>query len=129
MDEKNLWGNLEEIQIVRTPTAIVKEQAQILTAKTKDILRGEVVQQAAATGWFSVRLDIVVPTLNFYTYSVAKVMHPITLYPATIADLISNKNYEVNDEEEFIIILQSILSSDDMKRILTILISQAKTST
>ena len=96
MDEKNLWGNLEEIKIVKTPTAIVKEQAAILRAKTKGILMGSVVQVNAPKGWFAVRLDIEVPALNYYTYSVASILHPVKLYPVRrTIKVVNTKNIDI----------------------------------
>ena len=81
MSVKNLWGDLSELEIVRTPKAILNEQASLLTKATKGILVGDVEIQYQDHGQFEYNLNVCVPTLNGYTYTILSINHKFEFYP------------------------------------------------
>src|SRR5262245_22267290 len=113
----NLWGNLGNISVPRTPLSILKEQAKILTQETSGLLEGRVFSSTVQyEDRFLHTLDIVVPALNDYSYTVAQISHDIDLYPVTVAS--QSKKAECQDEEEFIDALAAVLTSSKTKTVI-----------
>ncbi len=118
----DLWGDLDAKTLVRrTPLTIMREQAAILGQKTGNIVEARVVTETQYTGEFYIGLDLVVPSLDNYTYRLLKIAHPITLYP--IKDLASYQ--EIQDETAFVEWLRTKLSSAETRGIIGNLFSQA----
>lgn len=133
--KKNLWGNLEYEQNLRTPYTILQEQADVLTEKTKSRLVGEVFEAYRLSDEFEKELyyslRIKVPALNYYTYTVLKIRYsPTQLYPVLIIDLTDSesKPHKAENEQEFEEHLQSILSSDRVHHVISVLLSQVRES-
>jgi hypothetical protein len=150
---KNLWGDLPNIETLRTPYTLLKEQASILSEITKGLLIGEVIHNQKDK-LFVIILRIKAPSLNNYTYSVLEVQYPIQLYPVFVKNLASDNfnNLEKNlmnaannplmsfvdyggflenqgynkcfSEEEFENALGEILSSPEVKRVISGLLAQ-----
>lgn len=109
----------------------MKEQASALSEDTKGILVGEVNTQVSrqSSGEIVYSLDIIVPTLNAFRYSLLRVDQPITIYPLSILDQSTNSwVMGINNDEEFTKALSEILSSDQTSRIINALLSQARSS-
>jgi hypothetical protein len=142
-NKKDLWGDLPSAETIRTPYTILKEQASILTEKTKGLLLGEVKlspqieyinrfgelvdQEKQQSQLFVAFLRIQVPSLNNYTYSVVKIQYPIPqLYPVLVTSLASAEDRECDcaNEAEFENFLGKILSSSDVKRVISTLLAQ-----
>ena len=69
--EKNLWGDLSDLETTRTPTSILEEQAKILATSTYKKLRGEVEKETEYDRGFedyivTATFNIVVTKLNNY---------------------------------------------------------------
>lgn len=152
-NKKNLWGDLPNTETIRTPYTILKEQASILNEITAGLLIGEVIHNQKDK-FFVMILRIKVPSLNNYTYSVVEVQHSIQLYPVFVNNLASDNfnNLEKNlmkaannplmsildyggrlenqgyrkcfSEEEFEKALAAILSSSEVKRVISALLAQ-----
>jgi hypothetical protein len=122
---KNLWGDLSALETVRSPKKILLEQAAALTAATKGILVGEVDARDAVGGFFAYDLDITVPTLNNYVYTVLSVRHPLELYPVTVLTSKPPRTVSCSDEQEFETTLETILGSAEVRNVLSRLRSQA----
>ncbi|AFZ17530.1 hypothetical protein [Allocoleopsis franciscana] len=146
--KKNLWGELPNPETIRTPYAILKEQASLLSEITNGLLIGEVIN--SQNGKFFVKiLRIKAPSLNNYTYSVVEVQHLIQLYPVFVKNLTSDpltnatdfiqslmgdlKGYgllekqgynKCSSEEEFENALGEILSSQEVKQVISALLAQ-----
>ena len=60
---------------------------------------------------FLIDLDVVVPEINHYRYTLLQVEHPMDIYPLTIAVYVSEKKFECSTEQQFLDTLQKILSS------------------
>jgi hypothetical protein len=122
--KKNLWGELPNPETIRTPYTILKEQASILSEITNGLLIGEVVVNNQKDKLFVMTLRIKAPSLNNYTYSVVEVQQPIQLYPVTIMNLLENKMTKYSSEEEFENALGQILSSQEVKTVISGLLAQ-----
>ena len=122
--KKNLWGELPNAETIRTPYTILKEQASMLSEITNGLLIGEVAFNNQTDNSLSMTLMIKAPSLNNYTYSVVRVGQPIQLYPVTIVNLFINELDRYFSEEEFESALGQILSSQDVKRVISGLLAQ-----
>ena len=85
-ENKNMWGDLTDLETIKTPKMFLQEQAEHLRKDTKFILKGEVSSEAISAGRFRVELDIVAPRINNYRYTVVTVRHPLEIYPLTITN-------------------------------------------
>lgn len=128
---KGLW-NIPDIENldVRLPVSILKEQASALTEETKGLLIGEIRTLGRNnSGEIRYTLDITVPTLNNYRYSILQVVQPVKIYPITIYASSENETYpSISNDQEFVQTLQKILGSDETGRILSALLAQAQDS-
>lgn len=124
--QKNLWGELDVEENIRTPTAILKEQADALSTLTKGILDGRVGIDQGGKGLI-LEFFIVARAINGYSYELLNVTHDVELYPAYVFTQTNNRGrVECNDEQEFEDYLGEILSSNKVKRIISALIAQSK---
>lgn len=124
-NNKDLWGEIPSYETIQTPYTLLKEQASLLTQKTNGLLIGEVsrVQQYNIEK-FVLTLQIKAPSLNNYTYSVVRVEHSIQLYPLSVEDLAgTNLELDCSSEEEFEQALGKILSSPEVKRVISSLLA------
>ncbi|MFD2265247.1 hypothetical protein ACFSM5_20255 [Lacibacterium aquatile] len=122
----SFW-NIPNVQEIKTPLSLLREQSSILYEQTEGRLIGET--QAVGTGDnIIIDLKIIVPALNKYTYTVLQYkQQAILLYPGKLISNLHRESYEINSEENFIEALKYILSSKEMKTLLLSLLSQAKT--
>jgi hypothetical protein len=123
--KKNLWGELPTAETIRTPYTILKEQGSVLSEITNGLLIGEVVVNNQRDNFFDLILRIKAPALNNYTYSVVEVRQPIQLYPVTITNLLGHTVIgKYPSEEEFENALGEILSSPEVKQVISGLLAQ-----
>lgn len=120
---KSLWGDLSNLEIVSTPKSLLDEQASILTEATKGVLVGKVVDRSSS-GTFAYEFNVEVPALNHYMYTLFVAYHSIELYPVRVVSSKPPIDEKCADANELEAILASILSSEDIKRILSRLLSQ-----
>lgn len=123
---QSLWGELPLGKVVRTPAVILREQANQLTELTKGLLEGVVIsQKSKSTLPFSSRLLIVAPALDGYKFVVMEAYHDLMLYPVIVEDRTDNGQYECDDEEAFVSVVASILSSKAVHTAIASLLSQS----
>jgi hypothetical protein len=134
--KKNLWGELPSSETQRTPYTILKEQASMLTEITNGLLVGEVKRSSEVDAFseftlgeqsqsFVAYLRIQVPSLNNYTYSVVRIQYPIGLYPVLVKSFaVEDFQLECSSEEEFENALGQILSSQEVKQVISALLTQ-----
>jgi hypothetical protein len=122
--KKNLWGELPNVETIRTPYTLLKEQASILSEITHGLLIGEVVVNSQNDKFFTITLRIKAPSLNNYTYSVVEVQQPIQLYPVAVINLLEGRMGKYSSEEEFENALGEILSSQEVKGVISGLLAQ-----
>jgi hypothetical protein len=114
----DLWGEIEATQI-RTPLVILREQAALLGAKTKNLIEASVKTHANGDTFIH-QLNLVVPALDNYTYNLFTITHGPSIYPVSVA----YKTVRFETEQEFIDWLGATLSSPETKRIVSNLLSQ-----
>ena len=124
MTAPNLWGDLSNLEAVRTPASILREQAQKLAELTDYTLNGDVTVGKYGDR-FQVTLRIVAPALNDYRLELIRVVHPIDIWPLQMRDVLAEEDYEASSEQEFVTHLGEILSSAQVKRVIAMLISQS----
>ena len=117
--QTDLWGDLE-VESLRTPVAIMKEQASLLGIKTNNVLEGKITTQVQGSD-FHHSFNVGVPTLDDYTYELFTVYHPVSLYPVRVP----YKGISLKTEDEFTTWLKAQLSSIETRRIVSSLLAQA----
>ena len=130
MTVQSLWGDLGEIETRRTPTVILREQAELLAQLTNDVLKGEVVRTPFSTSErFLVSLMVVVPALQNYRLEVLSAFyHYLSIYPVKVHDSINDNEEVASDEEGLVEIVRKILTSEKVLRAIATLISEARMS-
>ncbi|OQW91383.1 MAG: hypothetical protein BWK78_04820 [Thiotrichaceae bacterium IS1] len=107
---KNLWGTLPETETIRTPHAVLMEQAALLREMTNGLLLGKVKRRPVPPNnpfvpqqqGFELRLLIVAPALDNYSYTVVTIFYPMaTLYPVKVENNSDHKPVTCQSEEEF----------------------------
>ena len=122
---QDMWGELETESLkVRTPVSILKEQAALIGQKTKNILEAEVRTESPNGPNFRIVLDFVVPSLDNYRYRLLSATHPITLYPLEARGPGGTDSF-LQNETAFLNWLRVQLSSEETRRIIGALLSQA----
>ena len=126
MTKKSLWGDLGDLEKVPTPKSHLREQADILSEATKYVLMGHVSEVVSPGGTFQLELNIIVQNLNNYKRTILEVTHKIEPYPLRVRDYENSVVYECKDEGEFLAILENILTSPKVRRVISSLIAQSK---
>ncbi len=132
---KNLWGDLPVEKNIRTPYIILKEQASILTEATNGILVGNVLKKAnddESNPQVTCVLEIKVPSINNYSISIVGLLYPmLTIYPAKIMNIVKDTivNDNCQNEESIHEFLGKILSSEEVRRIISALLNEARSDT
>jgi len=126
MATDDLWGELPDVEEIKTPFVILKEQAELLTKKTDGLLVGEVTQHQVGQG-FQCMLDIVVPTLNNYKYRVLSLVYKMTLYPLNLSP--ANKpSVSCSDEDEFKKELGNIFKFQETQDVISKLLAHVRSA-
>jgi hypothetical protein len=123
MSKEDLWGDLPEVERIKTPFVILKEQSELLTEKTNGLLVGEVSGEQTGTQ-FDYSLNIVAPTLNNYTYTIVNMTHGITLYPLVLRGM--NKGFSCDNEEKFKEYLHEIFTLSTTHDVISKLLAHIK---
>ena len=128
MASKNLWADLSQLEIVRTPRTVLLEQAQYLTQAAKGILEGRVDDESidVAAAGFRYDLNVRVPALNNFLVTVLWIEHGLELYPVRLMARRPVRDVSCANEAEFEKAIESILTSPEVKTVLSRLLSQVK---
>ncbi len=135
----DLWPrDIVASETTKSPVNILREQASLLGAKTKNLILAEVVQLE----WrrdrkdFGYIFNIVAPALSSYRYQLLGIYHNVAFYPLEIAvedeilesidvQISEGKNsFDVESEEQFLQALKAIFNSEKAKRVITALLSK-----
>jgi hypothetical protein len=122
---QNLWGSLPNVDGVRPPYALLKEQADHLREMTQGLLYGE-ISQRTLTSYFILTFGVKAPALNNYFYELFTVTHDIDLYPARIETPDGSVRAETKDEIELTKVIADILKSSKTQRVIAGLLAQLK---
>jgi len=115
----DLWGDIAPTA-VRTPVSILREQASLLGAKTKNMIEGQ-VETHTSGGDFYHAFNLVAPALENYSYELFQISHAVNLYPVHVR----YSSLVLKNEEAFVNWLGQKLSSPETKRIIGNLLAQA----
>ena len=119
---ESFWPDLPTVK-VRTPHAILLEQASALAEQTRGLLVGQ-VRRSQENKDFVSHLSILAPSLNNYTYVVLSLTYPIGLYPSRLFFHARNQEFQIADEQMLLTGLKVVLSSDEIKRVMSGLLAQ-----
>lgn len=137
-ESHDYWGDINyrgKISLEITPTTILKDQAENLTRRTGNLLRGRVVTTDASFDEDSPTLlrSILfanVPNIgNRYSINIVTIIFPLDFYPLQLFDELDKapreeKVYRCRDENTFRKNLREILSSNNtittLKRLMSI---------
>jgi hypothetical protein len=119
--QPDFWGEIGSAE-GPTPLSILREQASLLSKKTKGLVEAKVDTDASRSG-FTHHLRLVVPALDNYTYELFWISNGIDLYPVTAFD--AGKQLTLRSEDAFLDWLKEKLSSPLTKKITANLLAQA----
>lgn len=122
----NLWGEIEIPEKIRTPLVILREQASLLGSKTNRLLEGEIEITRINPSDFVAKMNIVAPSLDGYSISVVSMYYGFDFYPLRLRDLLLMKEYKSHNESELITNLETILTSNEVRKIIKSLLLQIK---
>ena len=123
MADKDMWGDFE-LESIRTPVQILKEQAAALGPKTRNLVVAE-VRSASELSKFYHTLQLVVPTLDGYRLNLLQLSHTIEMYPLDF-EFFGDPSLaqKVASEEELNAALRRALSAPKTKRIISGILGQ-----
>ena len=124
MSGKNLWGDMPDVDSIRTPHEIVQEQGEFLTQATDGLLEIETERSQKGT-LFSFNCSLHAPALK-HRMPILRITHDIKLFPCILHHEQSGEEYTAKSQDEFESDLGSILSSAETKTIVTGLMAQAR---
>src|ERR1700688_3150068 len=116
--QTDLWGDIQP-SAIRTPVAILREQAALLGNKTQNLVEAR-VRTLVFAGSFHLYFELVAPALNDYTYCLFELEHGPAFYPVRV-----RPSKELQTEEQLVDWLRRRLSSDETKKIVGNLLAQA----
>ncbi len=126
MVEKNLWGKLPDASSIKTPGAILLEQASLLEKMTAGVLICRLTREQS-TDYFLFNMSIIAPSLNNYSFAIVQVRHDIKLYPLAIkSTAIDDRWRKCQSQEELEAELGNILSSELVQKVIAGLLAQIK---
>lgn len=131
MTIKNLWGDINNLPKIKSPVAILNEQAQLLETHTNGLLIGRVVANSTSSQWgcpFTFTFSLNAPSLNNYGYTILFIEHDIGLYPIYLTDSSYINWIKCENVEQFEFQLEKILSSSEIRRVVSGLLSQIQTA-
>lgn len=99
------------------PRSILREQADLLSKKTRGALEGVVTTSPHGNG-FAHNLMVVVPLLDNYTYRLLVVVHPLQFYPLDLQADVMGQTFRCGTEQEFKEKLRAVLGSDQAKNVI-----------
>jgi len=118
MSSKNLWGDLSRVETAPGPRAILLEQARYLTEAMSGMLVGSVGE-----GYYGENLryslNIKVPALNNYLVSLLAADHGVELYPVHLVAIRPPRDITCANEAEFEDAVGAVLSSSEIKGLLS----------
>jgi hypothetical protein len=109
---------------LRTPLALLREQAVALGEKTKNVVTAA-VESSSDGDSFVHQLYITAPGMN-YKYQLLVVRHPLMLYPMMARASSSQGWTTIQAEDDFLQWLKSVLASDNTRKVIRALIAQSQ---
>lgn len=126
MSAENMWGEINTPADQRTPKSILREQASILSQLTKGVLIGSIEQESTTNNTLIYNFSITAPAINNHKFALLTLQYSITIYPLTVTDHTVHVQRQCLNEEGFTATLKSILSSTQVKRVISALLIQSR---
>lgn len=147
---KSLWGDLSDIEEIKTPQEILNEQASFLNSFTESTVLAKLIKarpiqfgkelEFSRDDIFKFEFLLTCPKIPNYSYKIFRMEHSVQLYPISLRieeSIIEeieplNDKYKLydeviaNDEKEFLSILKDVLSSKTIMKVISSLISLSK---
>jgi hypothetical protein len=121
----NLWPDDIANSNLRSPVAILREQARFLAEKTRHLLEGFVRTKVLANNQLSHFFYIEAPKLDGYQFHLFTIEHQTDFYPVKIFS--DSDHYVIaKSEEELMKRLSDLLSSEKTKKVIHALIAQSQ---
>jgi hypothetical protein len=120
MQATDFWGEIET-SAIKTPLSIMREQAAALGPRTKNLVEAK-VETKIFGGQFIHTFELVVPSLDNYTYQLFQIQHPAQMYPI----MVMSPTIALHTEDEFMVWLRDRLSSEQTRKIVSNLLAQAQ---
>lgn len=132
---QNLWGDIKRKGKIIVPNTIIEEQGKILLEMTEQLVEIEIIEisdNRLKNAEFTFAVSLNSYKMENYEYDIFKVEYDLEIYPVRIILDSNIQNIEVDkkfvigsneynglvleakDEDEFIILLGSILSSEEI---------------
>lgn len=121
---RNLWGEPFS-EDVKAPVQTLAEQAALVGQMTNNILEGRVENQSKGRT-FTFDLSVVAPALGNYVYAILKIDYKLEFYPLHLQSYADPAEYDCENEEEFVRVLEEVLSSKKVRTVVTSLLSQSR---
>lgn len=133
MNNTSLWPSFGEIQVLKTPKIILKEQAAFLESVTSGYIITEVLTAPLSTILHKVShvLKIIAPIVEGYSAAIVQVDHDmIKLYPLTVTSRIKAMPvaYAAVNEDEFLALLKKIFEEKETLDTVHSLLAQSKSN-
>jgi hypothetical protein len=126
MSGENMWGEIEAPVNQRTPTSILREQASILSQLTRGVLIGSIEQEPTKNNILIYDFSITAPAINNHKFLILTLQYSITIYPLTLTDHTTHVQRQCLNEEVFTSTLKSVLSSVQVRRVISALLIQSR---
>ena len=133
MSTTSLWPSFGEIQVIKTPKIILKEQASFLESVTNGYINTEILTTPHPTLLNKVShvLKITAPIVEGYSTAIVQVDHDIIkLYPLTVTSRIKAMPvaYTATTEEDFLVLLKKIFDEKETLETVHSLLAQSKSN-
>ena len=126
MSAENMWGEITDPVNQKTPTSILREQALILNQLTKGVLIGSIEQEPTTNNTLAYNFAITAPAINNHKFTILTVQYSITIYPLSLTDRTTQVQRQCLNEEGFTSTLKGILSSMQVRRVISALLIQSQ---
>ena len=126
MSVENMWGEINDPVNQQTPTSILREQAAILSQMTKGVLIGSLEPEPTNNNALVYNFAVTAPAINNHKFLILTVQYSITIYPLTLTDRTTQVQRQCLNEEAFTANLKNILSSLQVKRVISALLIQSR---
>ena len=125
-NNNDLWPqDLVQDATIRTPVAVLREQAAFLGEHTKKVITAEVTSTSSGDYQSFVHsLRLIAAALGNYRYELLKVSHSLLLYPV----MLTGEKFAPRrcaNESELRVALGDVFTSDDTRKIINALIAQS----
>jgi hypothetical protein len=108
---------------ITPPLVILREQAAIITGKTRQRIVGQ-VNTTQHNGGFAHDFVLLAPYLDNYSYRLFVATHDVMLYPVVIHADVNNMKYDCTTSDQLTAVLRQIFGDPQTKKVINSLLAQ-----